>query len=201
MSAGVRAWRRSIAVGLAIACLAIAGCSDDDDDQPNDSGLPSGGDSASATNPSVSGPTGSSETPPTLPPNIDNTSPAAAKAFARHVVDLINYAKTNFDVEPLRQVFGDGCEICTNGLDNTQQLADDGARVEGGKWSVDFLRYVPERPRTEPLLDIVINVTRERVFRPGAMPEVNPAFQDNYSWLLNHTDAGGWKLTDWTFVE
>jgi hypothetical protein len=188
-------WRRYIAALAAVLCLGLAGCGDDDD-EPQDSGLPSGGETTAndTTSPSPE-PT---PTPPPEPANIDNTSPAAAKAFARHVVDLINYTERTLNLNPLEAVFGPGCQVCKSGFDGIRELAREGARIKGGQWTITFMRVVPGRPLETPLIDIVLKAEPERIFHQGkTRPEVNPGFRTNYAWYLEFTTAEGWKLVDW----
>jgi hypothetical protein len=187
-------WRRSIAAISACATMTLVGCGGDDEDPP-DSGLPSDGkttptDSASPTS-------GSSPTPPSEPENIDNTSPAAAKAFARHVVNLFNYAKSTLDTKPLEAAFGAGCSVCASGIDNLQRLSRAGARIDGGLWEVEYLRYVPDRPPAEPLIDIVIRAGDERVVQPNQKADTNPGYQSGYLWHLRFSRGSGWSLVDW----
>jgi hypothetical protein len=200
MTKTVAAWPRRAAITAAVACLTVAGCGGDIDADPQDSGLPS-----KATSPASTEATKTSDpadTPPPEPANIDNTSPAAAKSFARYVVDLINYSNTTLDLGPFRAVVGSTCEVCRAALESAERLANEGnVRVEGGKWTVGYLRYVPGRPRDEPLIDIVIKGASGRIFHPGEeKPEVNPAFRRDFLWHLNYSKTIGWRLIDWEEV-
>jgi hypothetical protein len=190
--------RQSVAAITAAACMALVGCGADGD-EPVDSGLPS--DSKTTPTATTSPASESSPTPPAEPDNIDNTSPAAAKAFARHVVDLINYSGTTQDIAPLRAVFASSCKVCDAGLKGMEEVIKEGARVKGGKWSVKYLRYYPGSPREAPLIDIIIKATTERIFHPDrSKPDVNPGFRSNYTWKLQYSKKLGWQLSDWTKV-
>ncbi len=78
---------------LVLALPILAACSDD----PPSASPPPSASSSSAPTESAS-PSG----PPTLPAAAKGTTPAAAKAFVRYYVDLINYGLETLDSEPLR---------------------------------------------------------------------------------------------------
>lgn len=193
-------WRQSAIAIAAAACISLVGCGGNDEDPP-DSGLPS----ESKTTPTdATRPTsGSSAMPPAEPEIIDNTSPAAAKAFARHVVDLINYANSTLDAAPFADVIGSSCSVCKGAIESANMLAAEGdVRVEGGHWSVKYLRYVPGRPRQIPAIDIVIQASDARIYHPNhARPEAVPGFNKDFIWTLSFTRQDGWELADWEGVD
>ena len=100
---GVRGLRVPFLLRLgACACAValVAGCTSNAEPSP----LPEPSTSAS---PSAS----PSATPPTMPPEAEGTSPKAAKAFARHYFDVINYAARSGDTEGLRELGDEGLRL------------------------------------------------------------------------------------------
>ncbi len=75
---------------LVVGALTLSGCTDD---PAKPKPLPSPTSSSPAASPS--------QTAPTMPPAAKGTSAASAEAFARHYVDLINYAMHSGDTAPM----------------------------------------------------------------------------------------------------
>ena len=133
--------RPSIAL---LACLATAtlltGCTQESPEagRPNTApptASPSGNPLPSESTAATPTPTG----PPTRPADADGLSLAAAEAFVRHYVDLMNYASQTGDGGPLLAASEAGCEGC-------KQYADFAAKVNAanGGLSGDYFERVSE---------------------------------------------------------
>lgn len=77
-----------------------------------------------------------SATPPTLPAKAQGTSPAAAKAFARHYFDAINYSAMSGDTEALRLLGTDDCVSCDAIASNIEKVYNAGGRIVQEDWRV-----------------------------------------------------------------
>src|SRR4051812_38018201 len=77
--------------------LLVAGCSDDD---PEPKFAPTPSESASSASPSSSA---TPETPqPTMPEAARGSDASSAEAFVKFYWDVVNYAQTSGDLDPLR---------------------------------------------------------------------------------------------------
>lgn len=113
------------------------------------------------TSPSAS----ASATPPTLPPEAEGTSPRAAKAFARHYVDLINYAARTGDTQDLRKLGAPGCVSCKAIASNIEKIYNAGGHIESHGWKVTVVSTVPAQPHLRPILDLGVVQSPESVVR------------------------------------
>ncbi len=92
-------WPRLLA-GLVAGVLLLGGCGEE---SPKPKPLPKPSESPSAS---------ASPTPPAMPAAAKNQSKAGAIAFARHYVDVINYAQSTGDLEALQAVEDKACKSC-----------------------------------------------------------------------------------------
>jgi hypothetical protein len=60
---------------------------------------------------------------------------------------------------------------------------------------------VPGQPDAQPILDVVVRHTQERVIHPGKPTQVNDPSKNSYTWWLRNTARDGWKLVRWDVVE
>lgn len=105
------------------------------DDPPSTSATPRPSPSATPT-PSPSA------TPPSLPPEAEGTSPAAAKAFARHYFHAINYAAATGDTEGLRALGTRNCVSCDAIASNIEKVYDAGGRIAQEDWQIRTARVL-----------------------------------------------------------
>ena len=117
------------AVALAGGLLGLAGCTSDA--APTPEPLPS-----RSASPSPS----PSATPPSLPAEAEGTSPAAAKAFARHYFDLINYAARTGDTADLRAASAHECVSCDAIAGNIEEIYEAGGHIQGQGWELRLVR-------------------------------------------------------------
>ena len=202
MTASRIGWRRGVAALAALACLGLVGCDSGDAGGTSDSGLPSADETTASSEPTSDGTDKPAEPPPTLPARARGLSPAAAKAFARHVVDLINYSTKTADWHALQEVSLPGCFACENLIKNAKARSRIGTRVEGGLASIVYIRYLRPRPPQSPALDILIKFSEARIFVGGkSKPKRVAPTQANLVWYLKYTKSNTWKLAHMEMVD
>ena len=139
----------------------VAGCTSDAEPSP----LPS---PTSSPSPSQS----STAAAPSLPPEAEGTSPAAAKAFVRHWIDTLNYAGASGEVEHLRALSHNRCVSCTAVIEAISKVYSAGGHYEGAGWAVEAIKYQPLQPRLEPVLVVGVDIAPQTVLeREGRQPE------------------------------
>lgn len=163
---GASALCRPVLAGLgAAACTAalLAGCTSNAEPTPPPAPSP----------PSAS--PSPSATPPSLPPEAEGTSPQAAKAFARHYFDAINYAARTGDTEGLRKLGTADCVSCEAIASNIEKIYNAGGHIESGGWKLTVVSTVPAQPRLRPVLDLgVVQSPESVVQRAGEAPSSFP---------------------------
>ena len=101
----------TIVAGL-LAVGGLAGCSEDGDDEPADSGLPSKAELTESTPTPTTGSTPAVASQPTLPDEATRPGRAGARAFVAYYVSLENYASNTGDVDPLIEYSHPECGGC-----------------------------------------------------------------------------------------
>lgn len=110
--------------------------------------------------------------PPELPAAAQQDTKAGAVAFAKHYIDVVNYATETGDVQPLWSASSNSCESCANFMEILTGVYRGGGRVEGGAWTVrSFSATAAGRPNVW-LMALNLNADKQVVYRgPGAEPE------------------------------
>ncbi|MBA2465210.1 MAG: hypothetical protein H0V42_09590, partial [Nocardioidaceae bacterium] len=98
-----------------------------------------------------------SATPPSLPPEAEGTSPAAAKAFARHYFMAINYAAATGDTVGLRALGTENCVSCDAIASNIEKVYEAGGHIESKGWKLTIVSAVPGQQRAYPILDLGVD--------------------------------------------
>lgn len=129
--------------------MAVAGCSADPEPEP----LPP----APTTSP----------TPAALPLPSEAAAetPEGAAAFARYYLDLMNRAFESADATAVRQVSDPGCGGCNNLIVAIEEPPEEGERVEGGEYSVDFAEAPPVEGG-DVIVELRYSLTEVRVYGP-----------------------------------
>lgn len=117
---------RTALVGL-VAATALAGCSADADPEVRIADP-----TASPTESAEPAPDG----PPTLPPEAEGTSKAAAEAFVRHYVDTINHALATMDSTQLRVLSHRQCGACDGGASFIDRVRRRNGDISGGQYTI-----------------------------------------------------------------
>jgi hypothetical protein len=108
---------------------------------------------------------------PTLPAEARGTSQAAAKAFVRHWIDVLNYAGTSGDHDALRQVSDSSCTACTAIADFIEKVNVSGGRIDGKGWAARDVKVVSLDPGKSATVDVLTRVHVQHV-RESANSEV-----------------------------
>ena len=88
-------------------------------------------------------PTEPGVTEPAFPPAATKRSDAGAEAFARHWVELVNYAGSTGDTTSLESLSDSRCAGCEGLLGVIRKAYSRGGRITGGSWSIGRLRKLP----------------------------------------------------------
>ncbi|WP_310964566.1 DUF6318 family protein [Nocardioides terrisoli] len=174
--------------GLACA-LALVGCGGSATHSPSPSNSPSASPSA-VRSPAI----------PPMPSAAKAHSKAGAVAFARHYVDLINYAQATGDVKALRAVEAAGCESCTRVRHELERIYGAGGWIKGGAWRIaDVADALPNTDTDGFNVDIVIKTTRQRVksSREGSVNTVSGG-ANAITVFVSPSHGIAWKVSEWT---
>jgi uncharacterized protein DUF6318 len=71
-----------------------------------------------------------------MPAAARGTGPAAAEAFARYYVDLINYGAATGNTGRLSRVSGAPCRSCTAIVGNIQKIYRSGGKIDTRGWRI-----------------------------------------------------------------
>ena len=115
----------------------LVGCSSDS--APAPAPLPS-----SVTKESPTPTRTATATPPPMPDAAKGSSRAAAKAFVRHYIALINYAGTTGDVADLSSSSAPGCVSCNRLVNLLSRTYADGGYYRTKGWRLTALFIVPD---------------------------------------------------------
>ena len=175
------AFRALTASAVLLGCL-LAGCSEDAP-EPEPLPSPSSSSAPSAGPPESVSPSPDRE-PPTMPPEARGTSRAAAEAFARHYVDLINYAMHSGDTSPMRRAAQRACSGCNVIAEAIDDVYGGSGRVVGGDWLVRSVTSTGTSD-TLPLVRMRLLITRQMVYdSPSARPSTSTPSRGRLEILL-----------------
>jgi hypothetical protein len=131
---------------------------------------------------------------PTLPAEAQGTSKAAAKAFVRHWIDVLNYAAKSGDTRTLCDLSDSRCIACAGAIDSIEEVYSAGGSMGGTGWSVLELKYQPLQPRHAPVLAVGLNIAPQRVIpSPGAEPTRYKGGARTMSFFLER-QQGAWVV-------
>ena len=71
-----------------------------------------------------------------MPAEAEGTSPRAAKAFARHYFDVINYSARTGDTRELRKLGTADCVSCEAIAHNIEKIYNAGGHIESDGWQL-----------------------------------------------------------------
>ncbi|MGH3365742.1 MAG: DUF6318 family protein, partial [Nocardioidaceae bacterium] len=81
-------------------------------------------------------------TPPTMPAAAKGASEAAAKAFVRHWIDVLNYAGPAGDARELEKLSGGKCAACSAITSLIDDVDKAGGYIRGKGWSVKSIKLL-----------------------------------------------------------
>jgi hypothetical protein len=172
-----------------LAWCVLAGCGGD--------GKPTSDPAPSPASPSSSPtPTGA----PTMPAAATAHTKAGAIAFARHYVDLINYAQATGDIDSLALVEGAKCESCKSVRQNLSSLYASGGWIRGGELAVVSADALSNAESHAFNVDLEVKTAPETVKdRSGKVSKI--AGGTNVLTVFLKRVPSGWKVAQWTRAE
>ncbi len=162
---------RAAGASLALlGCAVLAGCTSTAEPPPVASPSPSLSVRSSAPSNSAS----PSPTPPVLPSEAQGTSPAAAKAFARHFFDAVNYAAATGDTAELRTLGTADCVSCDAIASNIEDIYGAGGSITAENWQINTLRVIQSDEQATVLAigallapEVIVSENGSAKTRPG----------------------------------
>lgn len=155
---------RTLAAVLTVAACVASGCTD-----PASEPKPLPSSSPTAT-PSVSPSTSPRPAAPTLPPEANGGTPKAAEAFARHYVDLINYAMHSGDTAPLRRLTKSSCSTCRVIAADIDGIYAKSGHIERGDWRVSNAKSLSKPAGSDQRVLLKIRILKQIVYKKGGAP-------------------------------
>ena len=165
-------------VVVALFLLALVGCSHS---SPKPAPMPSV--STGTASPSASG-------APSMPAAAEGTDAAAAKAFAKHYFDVINYATVTGDTAPLLALSDPSCESCQAIAQNIDRAYSAGGRIRSQGWEIRLAAVAPGATARAQALDLqVLQHPETVVASAGHAPKTYPGGRAAMSIHLRHEGA------------
>jgi hypothetical protein len=175
-------------LGLVLTCGSLVGCQSNPEPPPIEA-------ASSSPSPSPS----PADAPPTLPAEANGTSEAAAKAFVRHYIELVNYAMRTGDTGDLSSLSDPACGSCAEVVQNVDELYTDGGHLEGDGWEVKAIEAFPQGgPRTYTVQAAVLVSPQKRVSQPGERPERFQGGRKAMTLSIGPSAGGGWLVMSWS---
>lgn len=189
-SGRLRVLRMFPAVAALVVATALTGCQSNPEPPPLET-APSASPSPSSTEPT-------SEPAPTMPAEAEGPSRAAAKAFVRHYVELMNHATATGNTAPLRSASDQSCTSCSAVIERIEAVYSAGGSIESDGWRVRSITFVPLQDPKRPVLDLGIEMSPQVVvekrgaaakeFDGGRLPATFTLRQSQQGWLVE-----GWE--------
>lgn len=142
------------AVAVLTVATALTGCQSNPEPPPLET-APSPSPSPTSTEPT-------SEPAPTMPAEAEGTSRAAAKAFVRHWIAVLNYAGPSGDASALRAISTSDCAACGGIADFIEEVHEAGGTIEGEGWRPKRITVVSSTQQ-QVVLDVLTEVSEQKV--------------------------------------
>ena len=188
-------------VATTVALLALVGASGCANDSAEPAPLPSQSSSAttaSATPSETASASGSAAAAPSMPAGARGTSAASAEVFARHYVDLINYASRTGNTRELLAASADKCKSCAAISSLVNGIYSKGGAIRSDGWKVTRLTRVSDRPAQRPAMNLDVTQSAEIViadkgakpkrFKGGRQPMTMYLVTSEGSWVVQRLD-------------
>jgi hypothetical protein len=173
----------ALLAAFAAGALALAGC------QANPTPPPLASTSTSPTpspSPAIAA--------PTLPAEAQGTSKAAAKAFVRHYIALMNHAVSTGESTALSDASDPECLSCTAVIERVDDVYSEGGSIRSDGWRVTSIRPVPGVPKVRPQFDVGLSMSPQRVvehqgaevttYEGGKLPATFTLKRQGTEWLV-----------------
>ncbi|MGZ5417591.1 MAG: DUF6318 family protein, partial [Nocardioides sp.] len=125
-------------------------------------------------------------------PKAEGTSPKAAKAFARHYFDVINYAARSGDTKGLRQLGTRDCVSCEAIASNIEKIYNAGGHIESEGWSLEQVRNL-QTTSQQSVLSLGVFLKPEVVVSRDGQREAHRGRQQPMTMRL-HGEAGEFRV-------
>ena len=190
-------------LGLMLCAVSVAGCTSDAApvpaprpslSTPLTSGSPTGP-SASPTPTPRETPT---ETPPPMPAAAKGDGRAAAKAFVRYYIDLINYAGRTGDVRRLKARSGTDCLSCMELVRLFSMTYSQGGYFHTRGWTPGVLFVSPGRTSTDWVGALEVIEHRVEWQTSSTAPETSSPNSKLNLRLEFRVDDGQWSVSKMT---
>ena len=119
---------------------------------------------------------------------------AGAEAFVRYYWDVVSYAQTTLDTEPLKAVSNPTCEVCSRGIQGLERIRQLDGVSSGGTLTVSNVKVARERAGSLESADVTMTVSNaaQKIDLPGDKDDVSlPASSAPYKVVLL------WDGSDW----
>lgn len=136
---------------LAVSMIVFSGCTSEDD--------------ARGANESTSETNQAGPELPELPAEATERTEAGAEAFARHYIELMNYAQASGEDAVLVDNSSIDCAVCSGYIVATREGYEDGGHIEGGTFTIAELATRPADYGADYGFDAVLNVAEQRQVR------------------------------------
>ena len=167
-----------------VASVSLTGCG----------GAPSPAPAPSSSTPS---PTASpTPTPPQLPAAATKRTPAGAKAFVRHFIDLMRLTAETGDANAIRSVSSPDCAGCLSFAEGMERIYRNGGYVKGGTWRARQLITYGFDGNRFPVDALVDAGPQQYVRRAGGPVQHAKAFHHQL-----HAFATTWVGGRWVMLE
>ena len=104
-------------------------------------------------------------TSPSPPAQVERDTPEGAAAFVGHYVDLLNYAASTGEVDPLKALSSPGCDGCQRYIDLYSGIYAAGGNFKGGEWTASDFELEVRKQST----DVFVRIRAEKGrVRPSA---------------------------------
>ena len=168
--------------------LGLSGCTNDAAEpsplaSPTDSGASSPSQSASVA-----------DAAPSMPAEARGTSAAAAEAFVRHWVEVLNYSGPAGNSRQLRRISSSECVDCDAIADFIDTVSRDGGRITGRGWTFLTTKSVTKTSPHATTVRAAVRVNPQTVvIKRGAKPQ---RFKGGERVKTFHlvSSTGVWKL-------
>jgi hypothetical protein len=131
---------------------------------------------------------------PTLPAEARGTSQAAAKAFVRHYIALMNHAVATGESTALSDANDPECSSCAAVIERVDSVYRAGGSIRSDGWRVTSIRPVPGVPRTRPQFDVGLTMSPQRVvehqgaeattYEGGKLPATFTLVRQGNDWVV-----------------
>lgn len=171
----------------------LTGCGGSPEPQP----LPK---PASSTSPSASASTSAVPNAPVMPAAAKAKTDQSVEVFARHYVDIINFATATGNRSDLDALAEETCASCRRISSRLEQIYTAGGSITSEGWRVTAADVVPDQPLQRKYIDMSIVQSRQTLVEEvGASPKTFPGGKQALTMLLARR-GDSWVVTRMTLA-